>query len=81
MMTFLFILALLSHLETHMQNKTSRLQSNASKIGLKINVTKTEIMSLNTKHPLNIQLDGNNLMNTNSFTYLGSIVASVGGAE
>ena len=81
MMTFLFILALLSHLKTNMQNKTSKLQSNASKIGLKINVTKTEIMSLNTKHPLNIQLDGNNVMNTNSFTYLGSIVASVGGAE
>ena len=64
-----------------MQNKTSKLQSNASKIGLKINVKKTEIMSLNTKYPLKIQLDGNNLMNTNSFTYLGSIVASVGGAE
>ena len=44
-------LALLSHLESHMQSKTSKLQSNASKIGLKINVKKTEVMSLNTKHP------------------------------
>ena len=74
-------LALLSHLETHMQSKTSKLQSNASKIGLKINMKKTEVMSLNTKHPPKIHLDGNNLMNTNSFTYLGSIVTNDGGAE
>ena len=64
-----------------MQSKKSKLQSNASKIGLKINVKKTEAMSLNTKHPNKIQLDGNNLMNTNSFTYLGSIVTNGGGAE
>ena len=74
-------LALLSHLETHMQSKTLKLQSNASKIGLKINVEKTEVMSINTKHPSKIQLDGNNLMNTNSFPYLGSIVTNGGGAE
>ena len=38
-------------------------------------------MSLNTKHPPKIHIDGNNLMNTNSSTYLGSIVTNVGGAE
>ena len=64
-----------------MQSKKSKLQSNASKIGLKINVKKTEVMSLNTKHPPKIQLDGNNLMNTNSFTYLGSIVTNGDGAK
>ena len=74
-------LALLSHLETHMKSKASKLQSNASKIGLKINVKKTEVMSINTKHPAKIQLDVNNLMNTNLFTYLGSIVTNDGGAE
>ena len=36
-------LALLSQLETRMQSKTSKLQSYASKIGLKINVMKTEV--------------------------------------
>lgn len=49
-------LALLSHLEKHMQSKTSKLQNNAEKIGLKINTKKTEVMSLNTKHPERIQL-------------------------
>ena len=74
-------LALLSHLEKHMQSKTSKLQSNAEKIGLKINIKKTEVMSLNTKQPARIQVDGNNLSNTTSFTYLGSIVTSDGGAD
>ena len=42
---------------------------------------KTEVMSLNTKQPARIQLNGNNLNNTTSFTYLGSIVTSDGGAD
>lgn len=48
-------LALLSHLEKHMQSKTSKLQNNAEKIGLKINTKKTEVMSLvpNTQQEYN----------------------------
>ena len=64
-----------------MEIKKSKLHSNASKFGLQINVKKTEVISLNTKQAPEIQLDGNSLMNTNSFTYLGSIVTSEGGAE
>jgi hypothetical protein len=51
-----------------MESKTSKLQSNAEKIGLKINMKKTEVMSLNTKQPAGIQLNGNNPSNTTSFT-------------
>ena len=36
-------LAVLSHLEKHMQSKTSKLQSNAEKIAQKINTKKTEV--------------------------------------
>ena len=46
-----------------------------------MNTKKTEVMSLNTKHPARIQLHGSNLTNTTSFTYLGSIVTSDGGAD
>ena len=74
-------LALLSHLETHMQSKTSKLQSNASKIGLNINLKKTEVMSLNMKNQPKIQLNEKNIENTSSFTYLGSIVTSDGGTD
>ncbi|XP_062588558.1 uncharacterized protein LOC134250223 [Saccostrea cucullata] len=74
-------LALLSHLETQMQRKTSNLQTNASKIGLNINIKKTEVMSLNTKSPPKIQLNGGDIKNTDYFTYLGSVVTSDGGAD
>jgi hypothetical protein len=72
-------LVFLSHLEKHMQSKTSKLQSNTEKIATKFNMKKTEVMSLNTKQT-RIHLDGNNLSNT-SFTYLGSIVTPDGGAD
>lgn len=39
-------IALLSHLETQMQWKISHLQKIASKIGLNINIKKTEVMPL-----------------------------------
>ncbi|XP_062618932.1 uncharacterized protein LOC134280533 [Saccostrea cucullata] len=74
-------LALLSHLETQMQRKTSYLQINASKIELNINIKKTEVMSLNTKSPPKIQLNGGDIKNTEYFTYLGSVVTSDGGAD
>ena len=74
-------LALLSHLEKHMQSKHQNYRVMQKKNGLKINTNKTEVMSLNTKQPARIQVDGNNLSNTTTFTYLGSIVTSDGGAD
>lgn len=72
---------LLSHLERHKQHKTTNHQDNASKIGLKISVKKTEIISLNTKHPVKIQLNGNYLAKNTHLTYLGSIVTTDRGAD
>ncbi|XP_062615092.1 uncharacterized protein LOC134276790 [Saccostrea cucullata] len=74
-------LAILSHLETQMQRKPSNLQINASKIGLNTNRKKTEEMSLNTKSPPKIQLNGKDVKNTAYFTYLGSVVTSGGGDD
>lgn len=74
-------LALLSHLKTQMQRKTSNLQSNASKIGLNINIKKTEVMSLNTKSSPKIQLNGKDIKSTSHFTHLGSVGTSEGGAD
>lgn len=51
-------LALLSHLKTQMQRKTSHLQSNA-KIGQNFSINKTEVLPLNTKSsPKKPQLNG-----------------------
>ncbi|VDI54248.1 Hypothetical predicted protein [Mytilus galloprovincialis] len=57
------------------------LQKNASLIGLNINIKKSEVMPLNTTEPPLIDLNGTPLDCTSSFTYLGSIVTSEGGAD
>lgn len=45
---------------------------------LKINIKKTEVMSLNTKHQARIQLYGNKLDHTTTLTFPGIIVTSDG---
>ena len=50
-------------------------------IGLNINIKKSEVMPLNTSEPPVIDLNGTPLDFTSSFTYLGSIVTSEGGAD
>ena len=52
----------------------------ASQVGLKINQTKTEIITLNFTNPAAIQVDGKDLPITEIFTYLGSTVRNDGGA-
>ena len=44
-------LALLSHTHHHLQEKTNRLNTFASQIGLEIRQTKTEVMTLNINNP------------------------------
>ena len=74
-------LALLSHLEKNMQDKTIRLQQNAASIGLNINIKKTVVMALNCRVPPDIEINGNHLECSSSFTYLGSTVTFDGGAD
>jgi hypothetical protein len=64
-----------------MQRKTSNLQINASKIGLNINAKKTEVMSVNTRRPPKIQLNGKDNKITSCFTYLRSVVISHDGTD
>ena len=48
---------------------------------MKINKKKTEVMKFNNKQELPIQLQGENILETDRFTYLGSIVSKDGGAD
>ena len=50
-------------------------------VGLKISQKKTEIMTINLPSPTPVQLDKQDLCNTDKFTYLGSILSIDGGAE
>ena len=73
-------LALLSHTHQHMQEKTSRLETYAHQVGLKISQKKTEVMPLNIKNPPPVTVNGQDLPMTEEFTYLGSTVRHDGGA-
>lgn len=74
-------LALLSHTHQHIQEKTSRLKTFSSQIGLRINTKKSEVMILNNDQSPSVALDEQDLPKTDQFTYLGSTVRIDGGAE
>ena len=74
-------LALLSHQQQQMQDKTNRLASEAKKLGLKINKDKTKVLRANTPNEDPIQLEQERLEDVDSFTYLGSVVDQQGGSD
>ena len=74
-------ICLLSHKHQHAQSKLTTLSEEAAKTGLKINVKKTEAMRLNNKLELPVQLQGENIKDTDRFTYLGSILSKDGGSD
>ena len=74
-------LALLSHIHTHIQEKTQRLNTFTRQDGLHIGSAKTEIMSLNTTNARPIQIDNEELPYTDRFTHLGSIISRDGGTD
>ena len=74
-------IGLLSHRYQDAQNKLNRVSIEAGKIGLKINVNKTEVMKINNKQTTPIQLEGNSIKVTDKFSYLGSIVSETGGTD
>ena len=74
-------LALLSHTHKQMQEKTSQLEVEASKIGLRVNAGKTKLMRINSTNSNSITLSSGEIEEVTSFTYLGSIVDTTGGTE
>ena len=61
------------------KKKLTTLGTFANEVGLKISQTKTEVLTLNITNPTPIQVDGKDLPNTETFTYLGSTVRNDGG--
>ncbi len=74
-------LALISHTHQHIQDKTYHLNKYAEQIGLRINLQKTEVMTLNIPNPQPVQINGENLPMIKDFTYLGSIIRYDGGVD
>ncbi|CAH8843401.1 unnamed protein product [Trichobilharzia szidati] len=77
----------MSHKIEDLQAKTDKLVEEAAKTGLQVNIDKTEVMKITNQqqqqqqqqHPAPITINGRDLKEVTSFTYLGSIVSTTGG--
>ena len=74
-------LALLSHTQKQMQDKTSTIAETSISVGLNIHKRKSKVLKVNTSNPAPIILEGSVLEEVDHFTYLGSIVDLQGGTD
>ena len=63
-------ISLQSHTHCYMQEKTSILSTYARQVRLNINLTKTEVMTLNTSNPQNNKIDGIDLPVAEQFKWV-----------
>ncbi|XP_022809452.1 uncharacterized protein LOC111346430 [Stylophora pistillata] len=61
-------LALLSSAMNHFQNKTTKLEDNAAKVGLKLNTKKCNVMKASSKNDDKLRVGGSELEEVESFT-------------
>ncbi|VDP40853.1 unnamed protein product [Schistosoma mattheei] len=78
---FAYNLALLSHTQQQMQEKTTSVAAASAKVGLNIHKRKSKILRYNTTCTNQITLDGEALDDVKTFTYLGSITNEHGGCD
>lgn len=72
-------LALFSHDQQHMQDKTSRLAEVSAKLGLKFNIGKGRRMNTTSEVP--VLVIGHQLEDVNEFMYFGNLVNKMGGTD
>ena len=72
-------IVLLSSTRQHMQSKTTKVDLEAKRVGLKISMDKTKIMKINSKSNVGIKINGSNVEETEEFTYLGAKLCKEGG--
>lgn len=74
-------IALLSHIERHIQQKFDRLTQYGEQIGLNVNSKKTKLMVVNVSRQVNVTIKGEPVERVRTFPYLGSLMSEDGGAE
>ncbi|VDP58797.1 unnamed protein product [Schistosoma curassoni] len=74
-------LALLPHTQQQMQEKTTSVAAASETVGLNIHKEKYKILRYDTTCNNRITLDGEDLDDVKSFTYLGSIIDKHGGSD
>ncbi|CAH8593510.1 unnamed protein product [Schistosoma intercalatum] len=74
-------LALLSQTQQQMQEKTNSVAAASAAVGLNIHKGKSRILRYNTECTNPITIDGEDLEDVKTFTYLGSITDEQGGSD
>ncbi|VDP64413.1 unnamed protein product [Schistosoma curassoni] len=74
-------LALLSQTQQQMQEKTNSVGSASAAVGLNMHKGKSRILRYNTACTNPITIDGEDLEDVKTFTYLGSIIDEQGGSD
>ena len=74
-------LALLSHTQQQLQEKTSTVADTSARIGLNIHKGKSKVLKVNATSTTPICLEEKELEEVESFVYLGSIVDKQDGAD
>jgi hypothetical protein len=74
-------LALMSHTERQIQEKTERVGRFGQQVGLKINAKKTKLMTVNIDREVKTTVSGEDIETVKRFSYLGSVITENGGAE
>ncbi|VDO53944.1 unnamed protein product [Schistosoma margrebowiei] len=67
-------LALLSQTQQQMQEKTTSVSAASAALGLNIHKGKSKVLRYNTACTNPITIDGKDVEDVNTFTYLGSII-------
>ncbi|VDP61721.1 unnamed protein product [Schistosoma curassoni] len=74
-------LALLSQTQQQMQEKTTSVAAASAAVGLNKHKTKSKILRYNTACTNPVTIDGEDLEDVRTFTYLGSIIDEQGGSD
>ncbi|VDO57314.1 unnamed protein product [Schistosoma margrebowiei] len=74
-------LALLSHTQQQMQEKTTSIAAASAAVDLKIHKWKIKNLRYNAACTNPVKIDGKDLEDVKSFTYLGSIIDEQGGSD
>ena len=74
-------LALISHTQQQVQEKTNYVSQFSACLGLYIHKGKSQVLKINTKSNTPILPKGSNLDDVDRFTYLGSIIDTQGGTD
>ncbi|VDP68102.1 unnamed protein product [Schistosoma mattheei] len=74
-------LVLLSHTQQQMQKKTTSVAAASATVGLNIHKGRSKILRYNTACTKPVTIDGEDLEDVKTFTYLASIIVEHGGSD